>query len=151
VQPRPLGPLVLVVGPALSSRRAGSSTPPRSSRRSAAASTVEPNPSRARSSSWSSPASRGRLVRPAEADHGGRPAVAVAFLRGFETPDIRQKAGAGNSQGGGALSPDSGDFDDDSVRYRVRHVTGAASVDPIHTYALHGRGLIHPCRPGWPA
>lgn len=68
----------------------------------------------------------------------GRPAIAVAFLRGFETPDIRQKAGAGNTQGGGALSPDSGDFDDDSVRYRVRHVTGAAKVDPIHTYAATG-------------
>ena len=70
----------------------------------------------------------------------GRIAVASAFLRGFETPDIRQKNGAGNSQGGGALSPDSGDFDDDSVRYRVRHVHGAAGADPIHTYASTGAG-----------
>ena len=62
-----------------------------------------------------------------------RPALAVAFLRGFETPDIRQKNGAGVG-----VSPDAGDFDDDSVRYRVRHVTGAASVDPIHTYASTG-------------
>lgn len=72
------------------------------------------------------------------APNQGRIAVAVAFLRGFETPDIRQKNGAGNSQGGGALSPDSGDFDDDSVRYRVRHVTGGAKVDPTHTYAATG-------------
>lgn len=63
----------------------------------------------------------------------GRPAIAVAFLRGFETPDIRQKANAGQ-----ARQPDEGDFDDDSVRYRVRHVTGAAQVDPIHTYAGTG-------------
>jgi hypothetical protein len=67
------------------------------------------------------------------APNQGRPAVAVAFLRGFETPDIRQKNGAGVN-----VSPDSGDFDDDSVRYRVRHVTGAAQVDPTHTYAGTG-------------
>jgi hypothetical protein len=64
---------------------------------------------------------------------GNRPAVAVAFLRGFETPDIRQKDNAGQGR-----NPDSGDFDDDSVRYRVRHVTGGATVDPIHTYAATG-------------
>jgi hypothetical protein len=63
----------------------------------------------------------------------GRPAVVSAFLRGFETPDIRQKNGAG-----AGVSPDSGDFDDDSVRYRVRHVHGAAGADPIHTYASTG-------------
>jgi hypothetical protein len=67
------------------------------------------------------------------APNQGRPSVAVAFLRGFETPDIRQKNGAGVN-----VSPDSGDFDDDSVRYRVRHVTGAAQVDPTHTYAGTG-------------
>lgn len=63
----------------------------------------------------------------------GRIAVASAFLRGFETPDIRQKNGAGVG-----VSPDAGDFDDDSVRYRVRHVHGAAAADPIHTYASTG-------------
>lgn len=67
------------------------------------------------------------------APNQGRMAVAVAFLRGYETPDIRQKNG-----GGVNVSPDSGDFDDDSVRYRVRHVTGGASVDPMHTYAGTG-------------
>lgn len=63
----------------------------------------------------------------------GRIAVASAFLRGFETPDIRQKNGAGVG-----VSADAGDFDDDSVRYRVRHVHGAAGADPIHTYASTG-------------
>lgn len=66
-------------------------------------------------------------------EQASRIAVASAFLRGFETPDIRRKDGAGVG-----LSPDAGDFDDDSVRYRVRHVNGAASVDPIHTYAGTG-------------
>lgn len=69
-----------------------------------------------------------------------RPAVGVAFLRGFETPDIRRKNGAGVQLGGGQVDPNSGDFDDDSVRYRVRHVTGAARLDPIHTYASTGAG-----------
>lgn len=72
------------------------------------------------------------------APNQGRPALAVAFLRGFETPDIRQKDGAGTRQGGGQVSPEDGDFDDDSVRYRVRHVTGSASLDPLHTYAATG-------------
>lgn len=66
-------------------------------------------------------------------NQGDRPALAVAFLRGFETPDIRQKNG-----GGVNVSPDQGDFDDDSVRYRVRHVTGAASLSPLHTFASAG-------------
>ena len=64
-----------------------------------------------------------------------RPALAVAFLRGFETPDIRQK---NERRWRGRQRPTTGDFDDDSVRYRVRHVTGAATVDPIHTYASTG-------------
>lgn len=67
------------------------------------------------------------------APNSGRIAVAVAFLRGFETPDIRQKNNAGQGR-----SADDGDFDDDSVRYRVRHVTGGAHVDPMHTYAGTG-------------
>lgn len=69
---------------------------------------------------------------------GGRIAVAVAFLRGFEIPDIRRKSNAGERVGGGAVDPADGDFDDDSIRYRVRHVTGGASVDPMHTYAGTG-------------
>lgn len=65
----------------------------------------------------------------------GRIAVASAFLRGFETPDIRKKDG-----GGVGVNPDAGDFDDDSIRYRVRHVHGAAGADPIHTFASTGAG-----------
>lgn len=70
----------------------------------------------------------------------GRPAVTVAFLTGFETPDIRQKADAGQRVGGGAISPDEGSFDVDGIYYRVRHVVGAGTVDPLHTYASTGAG-----------
>lgn len=130
----PSGPLILVVGPAneFTARRILNATEIRTV--VGGVTTLEPNPlkgavelvvlSRLPGLAWFV------LPKPSTAP---RPAVAVAFLRGFETPDIRQKNNAGQGR-----TPDSGDFDDDSVRYRVRHVTGAASVDPIHTYASTG-------------
>lgn len=135
----PSGPLILVVGPAneFAARRILNATEIRTT--VGTVETLEPNPlkgvvelvvlSRLPGLAWFV------LPKPTTA---ARPALAVAFLRGFETPDIRQKAGAGNRLGGGAVDPADGDFDDDSVRYRVRHVTGAATVDPIHTYASTG-------------
>ena len=67
-----------------------------------------------------------------------RPAVAVAFLAGYETPDLRVSANTGSRVGGGSISPEEGDFEIDGVWYRVRHVTGSANVDPIHTYGSSG-------------
>lgn len=67
-----------------------------------------------------------------------RPAVAVAKLAGYETPDLRVAANTGNRVGGGAIGPEEGDFEIDGVWYRVRHVVGGASLDPIHTYASTG-------------
>ncbi|QAY69993.1 Mu-like prophage major head subunit gpT family protein [Xylanimonas protaetiae] len=69
---------------------------------------------------------------------GPRPAVAVGFLRGHETPDLRVKADTGQRIGGGAISPEDGSFDDDSIEYRVRHVTGSTTVDPLGAYASNG-------------
>lgn len=76
------------------------------------------------------------LPAPTEA----RPALAVAFLTGYETPDIRQKANQGTRVGGGAIGADEGDFDVDGIYYRCRHVVGAGTVDPLHTYASTGAG-----------
>jgi hypothetical protein len=70
--------------------------------------------------------------------NGPRPAFAIAFLRGFETPDIRVKNDQGTRVGGGAIGPEEGSFNEDGIWYRVRHVVGAATVDPIHTYAATG-------------
>lgn len=67
-----------------------------------------------------------------------RPAVAVAKLVGYETPDLRVAANTGSRVGGGAIGPEEGDFEVDGVWYRVRHVVGGASLDPIHTYASTG-------------
>lgn len=69
-----------------------------------------------------------------------RPAFYVAFLAGYETPDMRYKADQGNALGGGSLSVDSGSFDDDTIYYRVRHIVGAATGDPLFTYASDGVG-----------
>lgn len=72
------------------------------------------------------------------APNTGRPAFAVAFLVGHETPDLRQANEAGNRMGGGAVAPGEGSFNEDAVYYRVRHVVGGATVDPIHTFAATG-------------
>ena len=64
-----------------------------------------------------------------------RPAFAVAFLTGHETPDIRVADVTGSRPGGGSISPEEGSFNEDGVFYRVRHVVGGATVVPTHTYA----------------
>lgn len=70
--------------------------------------------------------------------NGPRPAVALGFLRGHETPDLRVKADTGQSVAGGAIAPEEGSFDDDSIAYRVRHVVGTTTVDPLGTYVSDG-------------
>lgn len=67
-----------------------------------------------------------------------RPALAVGFLRGNETPDLRVKADTGNSVGGGAISPEDGSFDDDTIQYRVRHVTGSTALINSAVFASTG-------------
>lgn len=67
-----------------------------------------------------------------------RPAFYVAFLRGFETPDTRYKNDQGRAVGGGDLGPEDGSFDDDTTWYRVRHIVGASTGDPMFTYASDG-------------
>lgn len=60
-------------------------------------------------------------------------AVEVAFLAGHETPELFMKASNQVLLGGGAVSPMEGDFDTDSVAYKMRHVIGGA-----HTNAVGG-------------
>ena len=72
------------------------------------------------------------------APNTSRPAVALGFLRGHETPDLRVKADTGNSLGGGSINPQDGSFDIDDIQYRIRHVLGSATLDPIGTYVAKG-------------
>lgn len=72
------------------------------------------------------------------APNQGRPALVTGFLRGNETPDLRVKYDAGQRVGGGLIAPEEGSFDDDTIQYRVRHVTGSATVIPTATYVSTG-------------
>jgi hypothetical protein len=67
-----------------------------------------------------------------------RPATFAAFLRGYESPDLRVKANQGNSLAGGAISPIEGSFDIDDIQYRVRHIVGHQVGDPTFTYVSLG-------------
>lgn len=70
--------------------------------------------------------------------NGGRPALFSAFLRGYETPDLRVKADTGARIGGGSIAPVEGSFDIDDIQYRVRMIVGRQTGDPTFTYASVG-------------
>jgi hypothetical protein len=67
-----------------------------------------------------------------------RPALTVGFLRGHETPDLRVKADTGQRVGGGTVPAEEGSFESDDIQYRIRHVTGGTTLDPIAAYASIG-------------
>lgn len=67
-----------------------------------------------------------------------RPAMVMGFLRGHETPDLRVKADGGMRVGGGAVPAEEGSFENDDIQYRIRHVTGGTTLDPIAAYASVG-------------
>jgi hypothetical protein len=69
-----------------------------------------------------------------------REALAMAFLRGWEDPAVFIKSANARRLGGGEVDPMDGDFDTDSVAYKVRHVIGSARVDPKATVASNGTG-----------
>lgn len=69
-----------------------------------------------------------------------REALVMAFLRGWEDPAVFVKTSNARRIGGGDVDPLDGDFDTDSVAYKVRHVIGAARVDAKATVASNGTG-----------
>ena len=69
----------------------------------------------------------------------GRPALEMGFLRGHEQPEIFMKA-PNATQIGGGTDPMNGDFDTDSIEYKVRHVFGGSRMDPKMTVASNGSG-----------
>jgi hypothetical protein len=62
-------------------------------------------------------------------------AIQMNFLRGHETPELVQKMSDKISLGGAAVSPLEGDFDSDSMIWRVRHILGGTQLDPRFCYA----------------
>ena len=58
----------------------------------------------------------------------GRPALELGFLEGHETPEIFMKSPNAQRVGGGEVNPFDGDFDNDSIQYKVRHVFGGTRL-----------------------
>jgi hypothetical protein len=135
----PSGGLILMVGPALqfTAQRILNATMVRTTVASKAVD--EPNPLKGAVRLVINPLLAGTswFILP-DPKAAPRPAVAVAFLAGHETPDLRVSSNTGSRVGGGAIAPEEGDFEVDGVWYRVRHVTGGAALDPIHTYGSTG-------------
>lgn len=69
-----------------------------------------------------------------------RSALVVGFLRGHETPDLRMRADTGTRVGGGNVPAEEGSYDVDEVSYRVRHVVGGTTLDPIGAAYSNGSG-----------
>ncbi len=83
----------------------------------------------------------------------GRPALQLSFLRGREAPQLYMKLanqvaigegrmgpGAGVMPGTGMANPMEGDFDTDSIDYKVRAFIGGTLLDPILAVASNGSG-----------
>jgi len=70
----------------------------------------------------------------------GRPISEIGFLRGYEAPQLFMKDPDSVRVGGGSISPMDGDFDTDSVQYKVRHVFGGTLLDTKSAVASNGSG-----------
>ena len=62
-------------------------------------------------------------------------AIQLNFLQGHESPEIVMKASNKVAVGGGPVSPMEGDFSQDSMQWRVRHIFGGAVIDNRMAYA----------------
>lgn len=72
----------------------------------------------------------------------GRPGLVMAFLRGHESPETFMKSpNATRIGGGGLIDPMDGDFDHDTLEYKVRHVLGGGNVDPNAAVVSRGDSL----------
>lgn len=83
----------------------------------------------------------------------GRPAIEFGRLRGRTQPELSMKLpnsvsigegnfgpGAGIMPGSNNSSPMEGDFDTDSIHYKIRHVFGGTQLDPLMTCYSNGSG-----------
>jgi hypothetical protein len=70
----------------------------------------------------------------------GRPAMEVGFLIGHEVPDLFAKQPNATRIGGGAIAPEDGDFESDSIDWKIRHVFGGTLMDPKMAFASNGSG-----------
>lgn len=65
-------------------------------------------------------------------------AARLNFLRGHESPELCMKNPNKVTVGGGIVSPMEGDYESDSLRWRIRHIMGGTQVDPRFAAAFVG-------------
>lgn len=71
----------------------------------------------------------------------GRPAMQQSFLMGHESPELFMKSSNSVPVGGGGLmNPMDGDFDTDSMIYKIRYCMGGTLLDPKMGVASTGAG-----------
>lgn len=69
-----------------------------------------------------------------------RPVLELLRLRGYEQPELRVQANAGNYVGGGVVSPFEGDFEADEIAMRVRFVAGGVLWSTDYSVISDGTG-----------
>lgn len=67
-----------------------------------------------------------------------RPVLELLRLRGYEAPELRIHGDTGSYVGGSAVSPFEGNFDNDTVDYRIRYVAGGVLWSNL--YSVHSEG-----------
>ena len=68
------------------------------------------------------------------------PSVALAFLRGHETPELRVKDTASYTLTGTDVPVREGSFDNDDIQMRIRHLATGAFLVPAGTFGSKGTG-----------
>lgn len=66
-------------------------------------------------------------------------AARINFLRGHENPELCMKNPNKVALGGASMSPLEGDYESDSIRWRIRHIFGGTQVDPNYAAAFIGQ------------
>lgn len=67
------------------------------------------------------------------------PAAELGLLSGHTTPELFLKSSGAQTLAGGGTSPFDGNFSDDTVTYKGRHVLGGATLDPRGGWASDGQ------------
>lgn len=69
-----------------------------------------------------------------------RPVLELLRLRGYEAPELRVHGDTGSYVGGAAVSPFEGNFDNDTVDYRIRYVAGGVMWSSAYAVKSDGTG-----------
>jgi hypothetical protein len=70
-----------------------------------------------------------------------RPVLELLRLRGYEAPELRIHGDTGSYVGGSAVSPFEGNFDTDTIDYRIRYVAGGVLWSTAYSLKSDGTGV----------